>query len=117
MRSNRPPVPPVRPRPSVLLGAMTLASFGGPFAMLAVIQGGPSARWPPDRPVEWITIGLVVGLVVTLFCACVSIGAWYKGAWPALARSDKDVANVQPKPSISASEMTPDEDRVESPQR
>jgi len=63
--------------PYVLLGAMTLVSFGGPFAMLVIIRGGPSAEWPPDRAIEWITIGLVFGLVITLFCACVSIGVWY----------------------------------------
>ncbi len=43
--------------PYVLLGAMTLVSFGGPFAMLVVIRGGSSADWPPDRAIEWITIG------------------------------------------------------------
>ncbi len=41
--------------PYVLLGAMTLVSFGGPFVILVVVRGGPSARWPPDRPVEWIS--------------------------------------------------------------
>jgi hypothetical protein len=63
--------------PYVLLGAMTVVSFGGPFALLAIIQGGPSARWPPDRAIEWITTGLVVGLAITLFCACASIRLWY----------------------------------------
>jgi hypothetical protein len=72
---NPNPRPPTLPY--VLLGAMTLVSFGGPFAMLVVLQGGPSAQWPPDRAIEWITIGLVVGLMITLFCACISIRVWY----------------------------------------
>jgi hypothetical protein len=62
--------------PYVVLGAMTVASFGGPFLMFAVVRGGNSAGWPPDRPLEWITIALVVGLVIALFFACVAIGWW-----------------------------------------
>ena len=72
---NPNPSPPALPY--VLLGAMTVVSFGGPFAMLAILQGGESAKWPPDRAIEWITTGLVVGLVITLFCACASIRFWY----------------------------------------
>jgi hypothetical protein len=71
--------------PYLLLGGLTLVTFGGPFAMLVVIRGGPSAGWPPDRPIEWITIGLVCGLAFALFVACVSIGWWY----PGLRRSKK----------------------------
>ena len=37
--------------PYVLLGAMTLVSFGGPVAMLVVIRGGSSARMAP-RPCD-----------------------------------------------------------------
>jgi hypothetical protein len=70
-----------RPRPSnwpfALLGAMTLVSFGGPFLILVVVQGGASAHWPPDRALEWITIALVLGLFAALFVACVTIGWWY----------------------------------------
>jgi hypothetical protein len=72
--SSKQPLPRL---PYVLLGAMTLASFGGPFVILAIVRGGASARWPPDRPVEWVTIALVLSLVVVLFLACVSIGWWY----------------------------------------
>ncbi len=63
--------------PYVLLGAMTLISFGGPFVILLIVRGGASANWPPDRPVEWITIGIVLWLAIALFLACVSIGWWY----------------------------------------
>jgi hypothetical protein len=66
--------------PYVLLGAMTAVSFGGPFVILLVVRGGASANWPPDRPVEWITIGLVIWLAIALFFACVSIGWWYPRA-------------------------------------
>ena len=63
--------------PYVLLVAMTLVSFGGPVAMLLMIRGGSSADWPPDRAIEWLTIGAIFGLFITIFIACVSISLWY----------------------------------------
>ena len=66
--------------PYVLLGAMTLVSFGGPFVILGAIWGGRSAKWPPDRPVEWVAIVVVIGLVIALFLACLSIGWWHRPA-------------------------------------
>ena len=50
--------------PYVLLGLMTLATFGGPVAIVASLRGGASREWPPDRPVEWWIFGLTTGLVV-----------------------------------------------------
>ena len=66
--------------PYVLLGLMTIATVAGPVAIARVIQGGPSPRWPPDRPVEWWTFGLITGLVVVLMAACLWIGLanWQK---------------------------------------
>jgi hypothetical protein len=66
--------------PYVLLGAMTLVSFVGPFVILGTIWGGSSAKWPPDRPVEWVAIALVFGLVIALFLACLSVGWWHRRA-------------------------------------
>jgi hypothetical protein len=43
-----------------------------------VIWGGDRAGWPPDRPIEWVTIGLVLALFLVLFVACVSIRLWYR---------------------------------------
>jgi len=63
--------------PMALLGLLTLVSFAGPIAMLLAVRGGPRPDWPPDRPVEWIVIGVVVGLAIVLFLACVTIGWWY----------------------------------------
>jgi hypothetical protein len=71
------PAPRTPALPYVLLGAMTLISFGGPFVILVVVRGGPRANWPPDRPVEWITIAVVSWLFIALFVSCVSIGWWY----------------------------------------
>ncbi len=65
--------------PFALLGLLTLACFGGPFALL-VVRGGPSGDWPPDRPVEWIVIAAVLLAVLALFVACVTVGRWYP--WP-----------------------------------
>jgi hypothetical protein len=73
-------IPPLPRLPYFLLGALTLVSFGGPFAMFVAIRGGPSADWPPDRAVEWIVIGVVTGLAIALFSACVTIGSWYPWA-------------------------------------
>jgi hypothetical protein len=69
--------------PYVLLGAMTIASFGGPFVIVGVLWGDGSAKWPPDRPVEWFVVALVFGLVIALFVACVSIGRWHRPGAPA----------------------------------
>ncbi|MGP0066168.1 MAG: hypothetical protein ACLQGP_21525 [Isosphaeraceae bacterium] len=63
--------------PYFMLGAMSLVSFGGPFAVFLVLRGGLHSEWPPDRPVEWIVIGLVIGLAVALFIACLSVGWWH----------------------------------------
>ena len=67
-----------RPRPSVvpflLLGLMTVLAFGGPFAIVLAIRGGRRPDWPPDRPLEWWTFGIVTGLFVILMTACLAIG-------------------------------------------
>jgi hypothetical protein len=55
---------------------MTFVSFAGPFVILAAVRGGPSKEWPPDRPVEWGTIAVVLALEVGLFLACVTVGWW-----------------------------------------
>ncbi len=64
--------------PYILLAAMTAVSFGGPFVIVGVVRGGDSARWPPDRPLEWVTIGVVLALFLILFVACVSIRLWFR---------------------------------------
>ena len=64
--------------PYIVLIALSVVSFGGPFVMVSVIRGGPSAGWPPDRPVEWLTMAVVLVLFLTLFVACVGIRVWYR---------------------------------------
>ncbi len=76
--------------PYVLLGAMTIASFGGPFVVLGALWGGKSANWPPDRPLEWVAVTLIVGLVISLFVACVSLGWWYRFSAPAQQHKSRD---------------------------
>lgn len=65
---------PVRRLPYVLLGLMTLASFGGPFGIVAILQGGERPGWPPDRPVEWVAFAAICGLVAALMIACLALG-------------------------------------------
>lgn len=68
------PSQPRAPRlPLVLLGLMTLFSFGGPLAIGYVLQGGESPRWPPDRAVEWVTFCGISGMVFVLLMACLSL--------------------------------------------
>jgi hypothetical protein len=62
--------------PLVLLGLMSLVTFSGPFAIFLVIRGGESAVWPPDRPVEWWTFGVVTLAVVAMMIGCVTAGRW-----------------------------------------
>ena len=50
-----------------LLAVMTLACFGGPVAIGAVLRGGASPEWPPDRAVEWATLlGVSAGVAVLM---------------------------------------------------
>jgi hypothetical protein len=72
------PVDPLPRFPYVLLVALSVVCFGGPFVIAAVIRGGPSRGWPPDRPIEWVTIGAVMLLFLALFAACVSIRMWHR---------------------------------------
>ena len=92
-------VPTVPRLPYFLLGGLTLVSFGGPFAMLVIVWGGPSAGWPPDRAVEWVVIGVVFTLAIVLFLACISLGWWY----PGLGRSKKPATHDPGSSSRSAS--------------
>ncbi len=62
--------------PYVLLGAMTFVTFFGPLVILAVVRGGKSNKLPPDRPVEWGTVAVVIGLELILLLACVTVGWW-----------------------------------------
>ena len=64
--------------PYFLLIALSIVSFGGPFVMVGVIRAGGSTAWPPDRPIEWATVTLIIGSFLALFVACVSIRAWYR---------------------------------------
>ena len=66
--------PRVARTPFVLLGLMTILTGAGPLLISRTIRGGPSPAWPPDRPVEWWTFGLVTGAFVVLMTACLAIG-------------------------------------------
>ncbi len=67
--------PPKKPPrlPFVLLGLMTVLTFGGPLAIGYVLQGGASPKWPPDRPVEWFTFLGISGMVLVLMMASFSL--------------------------------------------
>lgn len=67
-------LPPLPRAPFALLGLMTIATMGGPVAILATLRGGASPQWPPDRAVEWWTFGLCTGAVAVLMVACLLTG-------------------------------------------
>lgn len=60
----------------VLFGLMTLLSFGGPFLIAAILWGGERSGWPPDRPIEWIGVGLILFLFLACFTACLTTPFW-----------------------------------------
>jgi hypothetical protein len=64
--------PPIR-RAMTLLALMTIAAFGGPVGIGAVLRGGKSPKWPPDRPVEWATLFGVSGLVLALMVLSIAV--------------------------------------------
>ncbi len=42
--------------PLLILAVMTLLCFAGPLGVWWVLRGGKGEGWPPDRPVEWVTL-------------------------------------------------------------
>ncbi|AMV36351.1 hypothetical protein [Planctomyces sp. SH-PL62] len=76
--SNRPVVTPapISRAAYVLLGAMTLVSFGGPFFIALILYGGERSGWPPDRTVEWVGVLGVLALFTVCLVACITIRLW-----------------------------------------
>jgi hypothetical protein len=68
--------------PYYLLAAMSLVSFAGPFVIVGVLWGGQSSRWPPDRPIEWIVIGVVLALFLMSFISCLTVRIWQRPSPP-----------------------------------
>ena len=63
----------------VLLGMLTLITLGGPLTVFFTLRGGRNPEWPPDRPVEWWAIGLVLGLGLVLTTSCVATALRARG--------------------------------------
>jgi hypothetical protein len=94
----RPIDKPKLPRlPYILLGLMTLFSFGGPLAFGFVLAGGKSDRWPPDRPAEWATLIGISAVVVILMLLCLSLAWWnLKSMKPVKPTTEADVSRLEP---------------------
>jgi hypothetical protein len=56
----------------VLMALMTVIAFCGPFCIGLVIRGGRSPDWPPDRPVEWYTLGGTTALLLILLVGTIA---------------------------------------------
>lgn len=74
--------------PYVLLILMSIVCFGGPFVIFWALRGGDHPGWPPDRPLEWAAIAVVMGLFLAFFVACVSIRLWLRPGTPARSPHD-----------------------------
>ncbi|WP_165248597.1 hypothetical protein [Paludisphaera soli] len=72
---DRPPTP-VSKAAYVLLGLMTVVSFGGPFGIALILHGGERTGWPPDRTAEWVGMGGVLALFIVCFVACLTARVW-----------------------------------------
>ncbi|MDG3006995.1 hypothetical protein [Paludisphaera mucosa] len=72
---NRPAAPALRSA-YVLLGAMTLVSFAGPFGLALLLAGGERRGWPPDRPVEWAGAAVLLVLFSACLVACLTVRLW-----------------------------------------
>ena len=66
--------PPLARTPFVLLGLLTIATLGGPLAILLTLRGGARTVWPPDRPLEWWTFGIAIAAFLGLLVTCLTIG-------------------------------------------
>ncbi|MEW4570489.1 hypothetical protein AB1L88_21705 [Tautonia sp. JC769] len=62
---------PPRLRPMLLFILLTMMTFGGPMAIVLVGRGGDRPGWPPDRPVEWWTFGIVTIGFLLLMGSCI----------------------------------------------
>ncbi|WP_169976966.1 hypothetical protein [Tautonia rosea] len=65
------PALPPRLRPMLLFILLTMMTFGGPMAIVLVGRGGDRPGWPPDRPVEWWTFGIVTIGFILLMASCI----------------------------------------------
>ncbi len=70
------PAPASPTGPLVMLGLLSVAAFAGPFLIFLTIRGGEHEAWPPDRPVEWVTLLGVSALVAGLMVGCLTSGKW-----------------------------------------
>ena len=71
--------------PYVLLGLLTLVSFGGPFADLARRpRRDAAATGPPTAPSSGSSSAWSSPAAAALFVACVTVGWWYP--WPGRGR-------------------------------
>jgi hypothetical protein len=78
----------------LLLGLLTLATFGGYFLIGYVLKGGASPAWPPDRMVEWGVFGGVTGAVVGLI---LGLGVIWLMSFAGLRKEQRARANA-PRP-------------------
>lgn len=57
-----------------LLVIQTVLMLGGPFGIGAILKGGESPDWPPDRPVEWLVVGSICGVFSIILILILTLG-------------------------------------------
>lgn len=88
--------------PLVLFALLTAMTLGGPLTLWAVIRGGASPEWPPDRPVEWWMLLGTIGLFAALLLACLGTAAAALRAMKQPSRSPADLDLGAPAPPDTA---------------
>lgn len=102
------PALPPRLRPMLLFILLTMMTFGGPMAIVLVGRGGDRPGWPPDRPVEWWTFGIVTIGFVLLMTSCIL------DASLTLRQSRRDATQSTSEPKPAPTDSTPDRPEVRS---
>ncbi len=57
-----------------LLVIQTVIMIGGPFGIGAILKGGESSDWPPDRAIEWIVVGSICGVFAVILLLILTLG-------------------------------------------
>ena len=79
-----------------LLVIQTVIMIGGPFGIGAILKGGESPDWPPDRPVEWLVVGSICGVFGLILVMILSLGLKAKAEIKATAKPQTPAGGDRP---------------------
>ncbi len=82
-------------RSFLLLALMTLAVVVGPIVFGLVLRGGASQVWPPDRPIERLTLWLVGATGLGLMSTTIALSALERRRLARAIASARDASKSQ----------------------